>query len=106
MTTYYLNEDKSYHPVETLEWAKQFEELANSGKRQVAEDVVNGCRVSTVWLGIDHSPLDGAEPLVFETMVFSNHDNGIEFYQDRYSTYLEALEGHQKAIEWVKLNYE
>jgi len=38
------------------------------------------------------------EPLLFETMIFGGeHDD----YQERYSTYEEALEGHQRAIQLV-----
>lgn len=97
---YYLNEDKTYRPAELLEWAEQFENM----NRHVGNDVVCGKHVSTVWLGLDHNHFGGV-PLVFETMVFSEHDGNSDIYMERYSTWDEALEGHKKAIEWVKKHY-
>lgn len=38
-----------------ITWARQFE----SDDRQVADNTINGCRVSTVWLGTDHNYLGG-----------------------------------------------
>lgn len=51
--------------------------------------------VSTVFLGIDHSmSRDGSDPVLFETMVFrGNNYRGIE--QKRYTSYDDALAGHQ-----------
>ena len=52
-------------------------------------------RVSTVFLGLDHS-FGGPRPILFETMAFvDNKDVGCE----RYSTWAEAKAGHQR---WVK----
>jgi hypothetical protein len=93
---YYLNEDKTYRPAELMEWAEQFEYM----DRHVGNDMIEGKHVSTVWLGIDHGFM-GGDPLVFETMVFSEHDPWTDIYMDRYSTWHEAVAGHQKAIEWV-----
>lgn len=98
---YYLNKDKTYRRAELMEWAEQFERMS----RHVACEVVLGKKVSTIWLGLDHS-FCGGEPLVFETMVFSEYDRGTDIYMDRYSTWDKAIAGHQKAIEWVKKNYE
>lgn len=97
---YYLNEDKTYRPAELMEWAEQFEHM----DRHVACEVIEGKKVSTVWLGLDHS-FCGGKPLVFETMVFSEYDGGTDIYMDRYFTWDEAVEGHKKAIAWVKENY-
>jgi hypothetical protein len=53
-------------------------------------------RVSTVFLGLDHSwNFGNASPILFETMIFGGEHDG---YQDRYHTYNEALAGHKKAI--------
>ncbi len=100
MSKYYLNEDKTYRPAELMEWAEQFEHM----DRHVGNDMIEGKHVSTVWLGLDHGFM-GGEPLVFETMVFSEHEPRTDIYLDRYSTWDEAVAGHQKAIEWVKKNY-
>jgi len=54
--------------------------------------------VSTIFLGIDHN-FGGGKPLVFETMIFGGkHD----LYQERYSTYEEAIEGHKRAVLLAK----
>lgn len=101
MSKYYLNEDKTYRPATLMEWSEQFENM----DRHVGSDNVLGKRVSTVWLGLDHG-FQGGEPLVFETMVFSEYNGGTDIYMDRYSTWDDAVAGHQKAIEWVKKHYE
>lgn len=101
MNKYYLNEDKTYRPAELMEWAEQLETM----NRQVAFEEILGKKVSTVWLGLDHGFL-GDRPLVFETMVFSEDESWTDIYMDRYTTWDEALEGHQNAIEWVKNHYE
>lgn len=55
--------------------------------------------ISTVWLGLDHS-FESDRPIIFETMVFKNSE-GVE--QIRYSTEAEALAGHERACEELKL---
>ena len=95
MSHYYLNEDKTYRPASLHEWATQFEHM----ERHVGDDQVNGKHVSTVWLGLDHNYYGGL-PLVFETMVFN--EDGSDIYCERYTTWQEAEEGHQKATQWVK----
>lgn len=100
MSKYYLNEDHTYRPATLEEWSDQFENM----ERHVAEDIILGKRVSTVWLGLDHA-IYGNDPLVFETMIFSEHSRGDDIYMERYTTWEEALEGHQKAIAWVRKHY-
>lgn len=98
---YYLNEDHTYRPCSFVEWAEQFENLR--GSKHVANDIVNGNRISTIWLGLDHNFLRGTfggDPLVFETMVFTEEVGGSK-YCERHSTWDEAVEGHSRAIEWV-----
>lgn len=55
-------------------------------------------RVSTVFLGLDHSfGLAGDRlPLLWETMIFGGKHDG---YVDRYSSRGAALKGHAKALE-------
>ncbi len=66
---YYLNEDHTYEPCDMRTCANQIEELWRTGKKHVADDQINGRRVSTVWLGLDHNHF-GGKPLLLETMVF------------------------------------
>jgi hypothetical protein len=64
----------------------------------VAQENIGDVRVSTVFLGMDHSFGEGP-PLIFETMIFGGeHDE----FQDRCSTYAEAEEMHARACRMVR----
>lgn len=93
---YQLHEDHTYTKCDMMTWANQFEQ-----GNKVADDMVNGKHVSTIWLGLDHNHF-GGRPLLFETMVFASKGCGQDIYMNRYTTWDEALEGHKEAIEWVK----
>lgn len=88
MSDYY---DRDGMPITNNLWAKLLE---NSDYKRVAFDKGdNGEKVSTVWLGLDHSFDDGdGPPMIFETMVFDSE--GEDEYTERYSTEDEALAGH------------
>jgi hypothetical protein len=73
------------------EWATWF---CNS-ERHVGETDVKGYRVSTVFLGLDHSHGDG-DPVLFETMVFDPAGESVSM--DRYCTWAEAEAGHTMAV--------
>jgi hypothetical protein len=78
-----------------MKWG-QFMQYAD---RHVAQTMVDGIRVSTVFLGLDHSWCDGP-PVLFETMIFGGeHDDE---YQERCSTWAEAEEMHRVAVEAAK----
>ena len=88
-------------PEGALEGARTME-----GTRRVAETDVEGFRVSTVFLGLDHS-WSGGPPLIFESMVFSattkfNEIAQREFHEEldqrRYSTYAQAMAGHEAMV--------
>ena len=91
---YYILENKIPMPASLEEWAANFENINN---RRVKETSLDGnIRVSTVFLGLDHS-IEGP-PVLFETMVLGGtHD----FFQERYSTYEEAEKGHEEAVNMV-----
>ncbi len=79
---------------ELLKWGMWME---NQEDRRVAETEIEGIRISTVFLGLDHSySFDkSATPILFETMIFGGeHDE----YQERYCTWDEAEAGHHKAV--------
>ena len=97
---YFLNEDKTYKPCTLEEHFSQIENLFKQGKKHVGKDIINGKLVSTVWLGVDHNHF-GGHPLLFETMVFESEDVWVDIYCERYSTWDEAIAGHEKAIQWV-----
>ena len=77
-----------------LTWGKWME----TADRVVSQTTISGKLVSTVFLGLDHNFGDG-EPLLFETMIFSEDGDGMEEYCERYTTWLEAELGHKRAIE-------
>lgn len=74
-------------------------------KRVAYDELKNGYRVSTVWLGLDHNhgwPSEGDKPLIFETMVFL-HEGYAEQDMQRYSTEKEAVAGHKAMVKkWKK----
>ena len=91
--------DKDNKPVKSTitehgEWIE-----ANPEKKAVKQEHVGDIWVSTVFLGLDHAwPKDGITPVLWETMIFGGeHDQ----YQDRYTSYEDALEGHKKALTLI-----
>ena len=83
-------------PVEEpdlLTWAQWFEEA----DRCVALTIQGDVRVSTIFLGLDHS-LGHGPPLLFETMAFVGH---ADVGQERYSTWAEAEAGHARMVARV-----
>jgi len=67
--------------------------------RYVAETMIDGIRVSTVFLGLDHN-WGGDPPVLFETMIFGGeHD---EEYMERCCTWAEAEEMHKIAVKVAK----
>jgi hypothetical protein len=97
---YYLNDDHTYEACDAIKCNEQMMNMRKHYTKHVKDEIINGHRVSTVWLGIDHAYEEGL-PLLFETMVFNKENGWIELYCDRYSTWNESLEGHKKAVEWV-----
>lgn len=97
MKMWYRRDGTPYESGDMLEIEKDLEDLEK--KIVFQTDIWWGGRVSTVWLGLDHS-FTGSPPLIFETMVFPANS-----YRDldckRYSTEKLAIEGHWKIVrEW------
>lgn len=91
--------DKQGNPIDLMQWVKLVED--NDYKRVALTELPNGRRISTVWLGLNHS-FDGGKPLIFETMVFSNDKTDGDM--DRYSTLEEAQKGHEKFVKRYSKN--
>jgi hypothetical protein len=73
----------------------------NPEKKGVKQEHIDNIFISTVFLGLDHSfPWnEDKRPVLWETMIFGGeHDQ----YQERYSSYEDALKGHQTAIDLIK----
>lgn len=88
--------DKQGNPI-TLEQASQLrygpdgENYTRVGLTHIGET-----RVSTVWLGLDHSYYHDTKPIIFETMVFGgDHDQECV----RYQTEQQAQQGHHTVVE-------
>lgn len=106
MSLYYRRDGTPY-PVGmegTLEWAKDFK---NTRLKRVKQTTLrNGLWVSTVWMGLNHSFLDG-RPKIFESMVFLNSAIDAKPLDRRmYATEDEAVKGHKALCkEWKDWAY-
>lgn len=65
---------------------------------RVAETKVGSATVSTVFLRFDHQCNIGP-PILWETIIFGLSGDGE--YCERYSTYAEAVKGHDKACKFA-----
>jgi len=91
---YAVLRNKLVVPVaEFLDWVKE-----TKYNRNVSKTIVGDVEISTVFLGIDHNYF-GDEPLWFETMIFGGK---FDEYQERYTTWDQAEEGHKKAVALVR----
>ena len=96
---YYLDEKHNVVP-----WKEKFPTWPDyivwwgTTERQLFRDQVGPARVSTIFLGLDHSydtdPLH--KPIVFETLVFGGIN---DCDMQRYCTYEEAKVGHEQAVK-------
>ena len=83
---------KSTSVIEAAEWLEN-----NLERKAVKQDHIGDIFISTVFLGLDHSWKSNT-PILWETMIFGgDHDQ----YQERYTSYEDALEGHQIALNLV-----
>ena len=90
----YILKDKKIIPVDLMTWAKWFE----TDERVIKQTKIGDVKISTIFLGIEHGYEDG-KPLLFETMIFGgDHDQ----YQERYTSYEDAENGHEKAVTLTK----
>lgn len=96
---YKLDENKNVIPC-------SLEKVVMTKEKSIVkqEDILDKW-VSTVFLFIDHNygrDSDSSLPIVFETMIKNKKSGEWMDYQERYCTWKEAEEGHQRAVEWVK----
>ena len=89
--------DRKGERIDMDHWSKL---LRDPKYRQVRHStLLDGVRVSTVWLGQDHA-WDGGRPLIFESMVFKGDKSNLDC--ERYSTEEEAIAGHERMVEkWL-----
>jgi hypothetical protein len=90
---YILDNNNKPVPKPVLEAAKWMEK--NPEKRIVKQEYIGDIHVSTVFLGLDHG-WKSSVPILWETMIFGGeHDQ----YQERYTSYEDAVEGHKVAVQ-------
>jgi hypothetical protein len=101
MSWYILTTDNEPVAVSITKAAQWMED--NPKRKQIGFDILqdkddNNISVSTVFLGLDHS-WNNKGLILWETMIFGGINDQ---YQERYSSYEDALEGHQRAIDLIK----
>lgn len=89
--TYVLDGETPVPEPDICKWGDWFQ----NHRRPVQQDDIGDTRVSTVFLGVDHSWQDGP-PVLFETMIFGG-DRDQECH--RYHTWEEAEAGHRQVLE-------
>jgi hypothetical protein len=98
MSDYYiLDDNKQVVSCDVRTWAAWLE--GSEKRRRVAFDEIGPVHISTVFLGLDHRFSGEGPPIIFETMIFGGEHND---YQDRCSTYEQALKMHADALALVK----
>jgi len=97
MFKFYILDGKTPIPCDVKEWGIWMQ----TANRNVKKTDIGKARVSTVFLGLDHS--FGVEgewlPILFETMVFGGTMDGA---MNRHCSWEEAEEGHDVMVERVK----
>jgi hypothetical protein len=96
MSKWYILDDDD-NPVkstvnEFVDWEEAYPE-----RKAVKQEYIDDAYISTVFLGLDHA-WNSDVPVLWETMIFGGeHDQ----YQERYTSYEDALEGHKIALNLV-----
>lgn len=107
MNLYYILQGHEAVPAQdAIEWGTWFEKAIRAGATIVKqEDIEEGVRVSTVFIGLDHGhawlsdTVFPYQPLIFETMVFGGP---LDAEQERYSTWAGAEDGHKRIVTKVR----
>jgi len=95
VSEHFILDNRKPVPCDLMTWARM---MQDAGGRRVAATEIEGSRVSTVFLGLDHSFGDGP-PLLFETLVFGGPLAG---EMERCSTWEQAEAQHKAMCARVK----
>lgn len=90
--------DRDGQPISHERWAELHESEVYK-RVALTEFGLGDVRVSTVWLGLDHSFGDAERPLIFETMVFGGP---LDTEQVRTATAREAQMAHDAMVTLVR----
>jgi hypothetical protein len=93
---YILQGHKPIPCEDLLKWAEWYGKADRTVSR--TENETGTVSVSTVFLGLNHNFFRSNPPILFETMIFGGKHDG---FQNRYSTWEEAEEGHKKTCEFA-----
>ncbi len=95
MADFYRLEGHEVRPCSIEEFGAAMEDKRGG---RVAATRVGDARISTVFLGMDHS-WGGGPPLLFETLVFGGP---LDDEMERYSTWEQAEAGHEAMVARVR----
>lgn len=98
-----IKPDHTVYPLsmnQMMEWLRDHGVEEWQERKRVTLDTVDGVDISTVFLYHNHSFLPTEPPILYETMVFGGP---LDQAQQRYSTWDEAIEGHEAMLAQVKL---
>lgn len=95
MSDYYRLDGHEAVPCDLSAWAMTMQSAAG---RRVASTIIGESRVSTVFLGLDHSFGEGP-PLLFETLVFGGP---LADEMDRCTTWEQAEAMHEAMCKRVR----
>lgn len=101
MRHYVLDEDNNpVREYDLVRWALLFSEQDRRIRLTIAWAMGHeDSKISTVFLGLDHSMGDEGPPILYETMVFGGE---LDQQCQRYSTLQEALDGHNEMCGLVQ----
>lgn len=84
--------------TDLIKWAEWLE----TADRVVGRETIGPCKVSTVFLGLDHRFGEGGPPILWETMVFGGPDK-LKGTMKRCAGNREQAEAmHNEIVEYVK----
>jgi hypothetical protein len=78
-------------------WRARMEDMS-SDSWWCRKTTIGDVRVSTIWLGINHSWL-GPPPVYWETMIFGGDWDGLQW---RYSSRESALDDHERIVRALR----
>lgn len=93
-----MHYDKEGREITLREWGKLHQHVEYL---RIADEHIGPYWVSTVWIGLNHCWNPDLPPLIFESMVFKGDYSDLDCI--RYSTLEQALEGHARMVEEVRL---
>lgn len=99
---YKLDENKKVVLVPREEWEDY---NVQNHVQKIKQESIENYFISTIFFGLDYNFYDpGKPPIVFETIIFKDNDLSDDTYQNRCSTYEEALQVHEEAKKWLYEN--